>query len=107
MKGYLLRLRHRLFECAQSLLLIPKQPDVKFVETIRCRKEDLENRYGIHHLTAQNPVRVLRPAGYFRECRRHDRADKYIQKAAAEFFREILPTIPNRSIRGGIPLITK
>lgn len=101
MKKHLLSLRHRLFEWAQSLLLIPKQPESKLIGTIHCKKEDLENRFGVHHLTAQNPIRVLNPAGYFRECRKHERVDVYLQKAASEFFYEILPLIPNMTNRGG------
>lgn len=99
---YFSSIRHVVFELVQSFLLVPKQPDGNRVETVHCNKSDLENRFGIHHLTAQNPIRVIKPAGYFRECRKHEKVDIYLQKAASEFFNEILPAMPNMtSVWGG------
>lgn len=103
MKEYINTLRHKVFEQVRLLFLIPKQPIQNELDYIRCKKEDLENRFGRHHLTAQNPVKVINPPGYFRECRKHERASIYLQKATIDFFEEILPSIPINN-GGGILL---
>jgi hypothetical protein len=85
-----MNLIHKLYSLIRSVFLVPVQPSCK-IETISCHISDLEFRYGKHHLTANNPVRVYSPEGYFRECRRHLPIRDYIEKISKEFFFEIAP----------------
>lgn len=66
------------------------QPKCEIVN-IECCQNDLELRYNKHHLTATNPVKILSPEGYFRECRNHIPLNDYIANTTKEFFDEIIP----------------
>jgi len=47
-------------------------------ENIECSLEDLEFRHGKHHFTANNPIHIISPKGYFRECRKHEPIRQYL-----------------------------
>jgi len=86
-------LRHVLFGAFQHIALIPKQPQNSSVEELFCEQSDIELRFGKHHLTAHNPVHILKPQGYFRECRKHEAFSKYILRATEEFVTEVIPVL--------------
>lgn len=85
--------RHILFGAFQQIALIPLQPNNSSVEGLCCEYGDIELRFGKHHLTAHNPVQILRPQGYFRECRKHETFSKYILRATEEFILEVIPVL--------------
>lgn len=92
--------RHIIFGAFQQIALIPKQPKDSSVEGLCCERGDIELRFGKHHLTAQNPVRIFRPQGYFRECRKHEPFSKYIIRATEEYIAEVIPLL-NVSVENG------
>jgi len=84
-------LKHRIFSLLQKYLLVPVAPTKGSIVDIHCQLQDVEYRYNKHHLTATNPVHILKPDGYFRECRKHIDLSEYLQQTTKEYFFDIIP----------------
>lgn len=86
-----MNLKHSIFSILQRMVLVPVEPRPVTVRKMSCRAEDYEYRFGKHHLTATNPVHILCPDGYFRECRKHVNLWNYVENTTQEFFKEVVP----------------
>lgn len=86
-----MELKHRIFSLIRRIFLVPVSPTEQAIRNINCSQSDIEFRYGKHHLTATNPIRIFNPDGYFRECRKHQNLSEYLQETTKEYFFEIIP----------------
>ena len=81
----MLWVRNIIVDFIHRFILVPVQPDLSGIDTIKVDVRDVIFQNGADNLSSNNLLRIRNPVGYFRECHQLQSFPDFVNRIVSDF----------------------